>query len=262
MDIDVFKKFYHTEVLKKGEELLKQKPMFLSSVYGELLLNKIEDEKLRKLVSLLLKDITNEIESKYFYGYLDGVQTAISNDWSQDALRPNNINFNENVLKEDFALVFHFGDNDFGLPIQKVGEKLASHFYEILFKLNTYYEVNSQIGIDYCKKELEESKNLNNLQNFFKISFIGSYLDNNDFDRTLKKEGGYEEVLKEAKRYTEEYLEFENNEQYIIGTCEEIDKYIKNNFEEKSEDGQSYYWDNGETLIIKIKNCKTSVEII
>lgn len=262
MDMNVLKNFYHTEVLKKGEELLKQKPTFFSSAYGELILNKIEDEKLRKLVSYLVDDINNEIERKYFYGYLDGVQTAISNEWSKDALRPNNINFNENVLKEDFALVFHFGDNDFGLPIQKVGEKLASHFYEILFNLNTYYEVNSQFGIDSCKKDLEESKNLKNLQNFFKISFIGSYLDNNDFDRILRKEGGYEEVLKEAKRYTEEYLEFENDEKYIIGTCEEIDTYIKNNFEQKSEDGQPYYWDNGETLIIKIKNCKTSVEII
>lgn len=262
MDIDVLKKFYHTEVLKQGEELLKANLRYLPSMYLDILLEKIKDEKVHKLFQKLQEDVSHSSEQTYFNGYLDGVKTAISNEWSRDALRPNNINFNENVLKEDFALVFHFGDNDFGMPIKEIGEKLASHIYNVLFNLNTYYEVNSQFGIDYHKKELKESKKLKNIQNFFKISFIGSYLNHYDFDRTLKKDGGYDEVLKEAKRYAEEYLEFENNEKYVIGTCEEIDTYIHNNLEHTTEDGKTYYWDNGETLIVKVKNCKTSVEII
>ena len=157
MDIDVLKKFYHTEVLKQGEELLKANLRYLPSIYLDILLEKIKDEKVHKLLQKLHEDVYQSSEQTYFNGYLDGVKTAISNEWSRDALRPNNINFNENVLKEDFALVFHFGDNDFGIPIKETGEKLASHIYNVLFNINTYYEVNSQFGIDYHKKELEES---------------------------------------------------------------------------------------------------------
>ena len=199
-----------------------------------------------------MKSFVRKCQENFIYGYVEGVKDAVNGGLGEEHLKPSNSDQCDFIKNEDFAFIFDFNDNDFGSHIEDCAKELSSKFNELIRTLNLYSSIEG--GELMVKSYIEDFKKLedkNFLKIFFQTTFLGSYLKRY-FDY-LGKEISYDKALESAKRLTEEYIGFQNDNQWLIGTVEEIEKYAKNEFE-KTTDGETYCWNNGETLIFKFKN--------
>jgi hypothetical protein len=199
-----------------------------------------------------MRNIVESGRENFIYGYIEGVEDAINCKMTENQLKPSNATNCEFIKNNDFAFIFDFNDNDFGLHIEDCAKELVAKFNELIRVLNLYSSIEgATLMVDSYIKDLQKIQNKEFLKVFFQTTFLGSYLKRYfDF---IDKEISYDKALEKAKRLAEEYIGFQNDNQWLIGTVEEIEKYVKNEFEETT-DGETYCWNNGETLIFKFKN--------
>ncbi len=199
-----------------------------------------------------MRNIVESGRENFIYGYIEGVEDAINCKITENQLKPSNATNCEFIKNNDFAFIFDFNDNDFGLHIEDCAKELVAKFNELIRVLNLYSSIEgATLMVDSYIKDLQKIQSNEFLKVFFQTTFLGSYLKRYfDF---IDKEISYDKALEEAKRLAEEYIGFQNDNQWLIGTVEEIEKYVKNEFEETT-DGETYCWNNGETLIFKFKN--------
>jgi hypothetical protein len=118
-----------------------------------------------------------------------------------------------------------------------------------------------ELMVKSCLKDIERLESKTFLQEFFKTTFLGAYLKDS-FDYYDSNNGGtYEKVMERGKYLAEEYMPFKNDDYWFIGTCAEMDAYLKENYE-NTFDGHTSIWNNGETLVVKIQNGVIDFQII
>ena len=201
-------------------------------------------------------------QRNFVYGYINGVRDAVNNDYSKEALHPSSKENTKLVNEKDFAFAFTFTDNDFGAYFEECANTYANLFYDVFKRLNMYAPMEKgELMVKSCLEDIERLESKTFLQEFFKTTFLGAYLKDS-FDCYDSNNGGtYEKVMERGKYLAEEYMPFKNDDYWFIGTCAEMDAYLKENYE-NTFDGHTSIWNNGETLVVKIQNGVIDFQII
>ena len=163
---------------------------------------------------------------------------------------------------KDFAFAFTFTDNDFGAYFEECANTYANLFHDVFKRLNMYAPMEKgELMVKSCLEDIERLESKTFLQEFFKTTFLGAYLKDS-FDCYHSNDGKtYEKVMERGKYLAEEYMPFKNDDYWFIGTCAEMDAYLKENYE-STFNGHTSIWNNGETLVVKIQNGVIDFQII
>ena len=225
---------------------------------------------------------TQEVFNILTFAYVHGMFFGLSNPNINKAPEPTN----EYVLSKDFAFIFDFGDNDFGMTIESAAKAFCNEYNDLLRTLEMYSsnsEGPSDIMVNSCKKGLEFMENSNNVRELIKAGFIGEYMtgtiDRCWMDR--KSQFNAMECLNKAQDLVNNYFNFKTNTSKSIisggddtvdwkfGTWDEVSKFGLERYKgQQGEEELEYangdftkYWLNGEVLIVRMVDGKLVSEI-
>ena len=211
------------------------------------------------------------------FAYVHGMFFGLSNHNINKAAEP----VNYYVLSKDFAFVFYFSDNDFGMLIEQAAKEYCNEYNNLLRKIEMY-SGDSEIMVNSCKKGLEFMEDPNNVRELIKAGFIGEYMTGT-IDRCWldgKPQFNAMERLNKAQDLVNNYFNFKTNTSKSIipgnddtvdwkfGTWEEVSKFGLERFknwqgEEELENANgdfTKYWLNGEVLIVRMVGGKLVAE--
>lgn len=192
------------------------------------------------------------------------------------------VNTTKNIVSKDFAFLFYFGDNDFGMYIEDAAKEYCNEYNKILRKIETYSS-DSEIMPNSCKKWLEFIEDPNNVRELIKAGFVGEYMTGT-IDRCWldgKSQFNATEHLDRVQDMVNNYFNFKTNTHKSIipgnedvvdwkfGTWDEVSKFGLERFKswqgEKELDNANgdftKYWLNGEVLIVRMVDGKLVAEV-
>ena len=159
---------------------------------------------------------------------------------------------------KDFAVVFYYGDNDFGGYLENAAAQYCDEYNRLLAQLDIYSKLDNDGGMqDYYIKDLEFMERPDVIKETMKSLFIGAYMDMAaDRIRLGNKEEKtplMTDRISKAVDYID-YLDFNDDERWWIGK-KEIFETVKKEFEgmqydEIVNEPFEKYWLNGEVLIM------------
>lgn len=222
-------------------------------------------------------------EGDIIYTYING--------FKHGTLNPNmNItpqNTCDYIKNKDFAFIFDFRDNDFGLYIERAAEKFCQKYNETLSNIERYTKLESSIeNLTYSSvqsyiEDLENMEKIDNIIELMKALFIGEYMSDSADRFWGNKPFSYSDKLKKAMHIVD-YLDFDeqvheyeedcsNGEtiihkkyRWLIGKIDEISKVCEEQYRgQQNENTRKFenYWLNGEVLIVKMVNGKLTAKV-
>lgn len=194
--------------------------------------------------------LNNQIKIHQVHSYYTGLVDAIKAGLNKRDLSPD-ITYIQNSV--DFAFVFTFGDNEYTDIMNKVVLEYLTNYNQVQFQINSlfFHLEKSQYAI-YLEESLDILKVPDNIKQIFKTTFCGLYLSN-DLN-TIPRLGicySYTKSLSEARRLVEDYIQFDDNDNWFFGTNKEVDNYLDKNFHVIDP---KVLKNNNETLIVRVKN--------
>ena len=212
------------------------------------------------------------------FAYVHGIFFGLSNPNINKTPEP----ANDYVLSKDFAFVFYFGDNDFGMYIEQAAKEYCNEYNNLLRKIEMY-SGDSEIMVNSCKKGLEFMEDPNNIRELIKAGFIGEYMTGT-IDRCWldgKPQFNAMERLNKAQDLVNNYFNFKTNTSkssipgnddivdWKFGTWNEVSKFGLERFKswqgeeelENANEGFTNYWLNGEVLIVRMVDGKLVAEV-
>ena len=208
------------------------------------------------------KKINETNQQNFVYGYINGVEDAVNGDYGKSYLRPSSDDNCDAVKNIDFAFVFTFTDNDFGGFFEECAKLYEKKINDCFYRFNTYTPLeNGGLMVESYFDEIKELQKKTFLQVFFKTTFLGAYLKHKFDYISSFSEINYEKSLERAKDIAENYMPFNDDKYWFIGTCDEVDAYLKEKYTSTFKD-ETLIWNNGETLVVKVKNGNVEYEII
>lgn len=214
------------------------------------------------------------------FAYVHGMFFGLSNPNINKTPEP----ANDYVLSKDFAFVFYFSDNDFGMYIEQAAKEYCNEYNNLLRKIEMY-SGDSEIMVNSCKKGLEFMEDPNNIRELIKAGFIGEYMTGT-IDRCWldgKPQFNAMERLNKAQDLVNNYFNFKTNTNKSVvhiqgnndivywkfGTWDEVSKFGLERFkswqgEEELENANgdfTKYWLNGEVLIVRMVGGKLVAEV-
>ena len=217
------------------------------------------------------------------YSYIKGFQHCKLNP-NMDITHQNTCDY---IKNKDFAFIFDFRDNDFGLYIERAAEKFCQKYNEILSNIERYTKLESEIeNLKYSSvksyiKDLKNMEKIDNIIELMKAIFIGEYMSNSADRFWGDKSFSYSDKLKKAMHCVD-YLDFDeqvheyeedcsNGEtithkkyRWLIGKIDEISKVCEEQYKGQQDDYTRKfedYWLNGEVLIVKMVNGKLTAKV-
>ena len=215
------------------------------------------------------EDLFNILTFAYVHGMFFGLSNPNINKTPEPA--------NDYVLSKDFAFIFDFSDNDFGMYIEQAAKEYCKEYNNLLRKIEMYSsdgECPSNITVNSCKKDLEFMEDPNNVRELIKAGFIGEYMTGT-IDRCWmdgKPQFNAMERLNKAQNLVNNYFNFKTNTSkssipsnddtvyWKFGTWDEVSKFGLERFKswqgkeelEKANGDFTKYWLNGEVLIVRM----------
>ena len=231
-------------------------------------------EMLEMQIDFDTEDLFNILTFAYVHGMFFGLSNPNINKTPEPA--------NDYVLSKDFAFVFYFGDNDFGMYIEQAAKEYCNEYNNLLRKIEMY-SGDSDIMVNSYKKGLEFMEDPNNVRELIKARFIGVYMTGT-IDRCWldgKPQFNAMEHLNKAQDLVNNYFNFKTNTRKSIipgnedvvdwkfGTWDEVSKFGLERFkswqgEKELEDANgdfTKYWLNGEVLIVRMVGGKLVAEV-
>lgn len=176
------------------------------------------------------------------------------------------------VLKKDFAFIFDFGDNDFGMLIERAAREYCKEYNNLLGQIELYSS-HSDMMVESYKKDLEFMEDPNTIRQLIKAAFIGEYMTNS-IDRCWIGENKSFNAMKHlngAQDLANNYFNFETNTIHYdvddtdrviwkFGTWDEVSKFGSEEYKDQQGDEElkyangdfTKYWLNGEVLIVRM----------
>ena len=208
--------------------------------------------------------ITNYI----VYSYLHGVSYAVRHEIG--SVEPSEERFSDYHKNVDFAVLFDFGDNDFGSHMSNGARIYCDQFNSILRQIDLYNDIErSKNG--YIK-ELEDFCDGDVIKEVLKIGFF-AYDFESEVEHTFNRMPNFQKVLGEVQKYLEyipwdtertkwekvddEYVESEKFPRFVVGTKDDIEKEICRHgspYEKTEEEKDFPVWCNGEVLVMYMKD--------
>lgn len=223
-------------------------------------------------------------EGDIIYTYIKGFQHGKLNP-NMDITHQNTCDY---IKNKDFAFIFDFRDNDFGLYMERAAEKFCQRYNEILSNIELYTKLeNENENLKYSSvqsfiKDLENMEKIDNIIELMKALFIGEYMSNSADRFWGDKSFSYSDKLKQA-RHIIDYLNFDEQIQeyeedcsngetiivdkkhrWLIGKFDEISKVCEEQYKGMQNEntcGFENYWLNGEVLIVKMVNGRLTAKV-
>ena len=212
--------------------------------------------------SRLYDNMFCQMVSSYLHGADYAVQTELG------SVAPSEEIFSDYHKNVDFAVLFDFGDNDFGLAMEAGAKRFCDEFNGLLRQIDMYndhaYMRDSRI------KEFEELCNVENIKNIMKCGFASQQMRDSAevicgrmpvIEQALQKVQSdldyipWDDTRKIWEKSMDDYFVKEEVERFIIGTNAEIVEALKK-YGEPFEDQTKEFpvWHNGEVIILYMKD--------
>lgn len=270
--IDEYKKLYSSEIVDASQEFLEN-CKWSDSIEGMIDLLKVSLKNIERENDVnSIKDLIFEsIKNKITFSYIQGAQYAIRNSVTninsniEEKLSP----FHENM---DFAFIFNFTDNDFGLYFERAAELYCNEYNSIMENIDRYFNINHDD--DYDKRTIQTLQNKDTIIQILKHGFLSYYYENK-CDRIRLSSPNIDESAKDSMRLINEYFPFEDNHKVYkicedgkyfvdeeipnlyIGTTKEIGEILPKFGHVWESDNRKFPVDcNGETLIVYTEDNK------
>lgn len=221
---------------------------------------------------------TEDLFNILTFAYVHGMSFGLSNPNINKTPEP----ANDYVLSKDFAFVFYFSDNDFGMYIEQAAKEYCNEYNNLLRNIELY-SGDSEIMVNSYKKGLEFMEDPNNVRELIKAGFIGEYMTGTIDSCWLdgKPQFNAMERLNKAQDLVNNYFNFKTNiskssipgnddtVDWKFGTWDEVSKFGLERFmnwqgEEELENANgdfTKYWLNGEVLIVRMVGGKLVAEV-
>ena len=222
-------------------------------------------------------------EGDIIYSYIKGFQQGTLNP-NMDITHQNTYDY---IKNKDFAFIFDFRDNDFGLYIERAAKKFCQRYNEILSNIERYTKLESEIeNLQYSSvqsyiNELKNMEKIDNIIELMKALFIGEYMSDSADRFWGNKPFSYSDKLTQAMHcvnyldFDEQVHEYEedcsNGEtithkkyRWLIGKIDEISKVCEDQYKSQQDDYTRKfedYWLNGEVLIVKMVNGRLTAKV-
>ena len=230
---------------------------------ADLKLSQIVEESGKETVADGMYD---RVQRQLVYAFLHGAAFAVQNELTSTA--PSVENFSEFHKAVDFAVLFDFGDNDFGLAIETGAKAYCDEFNSKLRQIDMYddheWSRNNYIN------EFNELIKPENIKEIMKCGFMASLMrrssevicgrmpNANEALESLKSHLDYirwDDDRTKWDKVGEEYVESEPYPRFVTGTNGEIAETLKAHGSPDEVPSREFpVWCNGEVVILYMKN--------
>lgn len=271
---DLNYEFFHKELVDIARDFAEsfyKENHFISDVKCLELSQKLTDvseEHKMRTQNLIYTQMLERIESAYLYG----MQYAVSHEIG--TTKPTHeTQLCQYQKDKDFAFIFKFGDNDFGNYFEHAAKLYCDGYNSLLGTINRYTLYSPESVKSYIK-DIDNLEKREVIIESLKIG-ISSYSFQSDIDTCHPERMSFENSMKDANRYANEYFDFNGERQLwdkdengkyfasgseprlVIGTRANVEEALKT-YGERDEDGgiprEFPYWCNGEALIVYMKD--------
>ena len=222
-------------------------------------------KEFEKWITLTCENYNEENKKNYMWGFIHGAQTAVYKNWKHEHIEKSAAtDCCEFTKNRDFAFMFNFYDNDFSGYIEEAIEKYIEKYNREMCQIENYTKFNYDIKT-YIDK-IEKYESWGTIKEMFKTLYKQSVINYKCDDLTCNDNCDtmtLHEMLNKAERDIQ-YLGFDNPDSYIFGTNADIDKILEDGYkyDEDKPIEETYYWDNCETLIVRVKDGRMTYKII
>lgn len=236
-------------------------------------------QEVADFIEMQMEFDTQDIFNVLTFAYVHGMSFGISNPNICKTPEP----VTDYVLSKDFAFIFDYGDNDFGIPIEQAAKEYCKEYNNLLRQIELHSSISDGDGdmmVESYKKDLEFMEDPNTVRQLMKAAFIGAYMTN-AIDRCWicsNKPFNAMERLNKAQNLANNYFNFETNTKYGVyntdrvnwkfGTWDEVSKFGLEEYKgqqgeddlKKANGDFTKYWLNGEVLIVRMVDGKLIAE--
>ena len=175
---------------------------------------------------------------------------------------------------KDFAFMFDFSDNDFGMHFEKAAELYCKSYNYYLTQVDSYSKMNlSKEIIDMYIKDVDTIEQLDKIKEFLKIGVASMDLEK-DIDLPNLDTISWEKTKNDMNRLIDDYLPWDGTKKsyelidnkwiekdelprFVVGTRADIELALPNYGSPDKEPKREFpVWCNGEMLIVYMKNNK------
>ena len=210
--------------------------------------------------------IYDEVQRQMVFSYLHGASYAVEHELTSTA--PSEETFSEFHKNVDFAVLFDFSDNDFGLAMEAAAKAYCDEFNGTLRQIDMYDDVD--LMKNSYLKQFEEICKIDNIKEIMRCGFLAQRMkDCAEVHcgrmpeavaalESIKSDLDYIPWDKDMGRWEkigEEYVETEKFPRFITGTNAEIAEAL-NRYGSPFENQNLEFpvWCNGEVVILYMKN--------
>lgn len=211
-------------------------------------------------------EIYYKIQQQMVFSYLHGASYAVENELTSTA--PSKETFSEFHKNVDFAVLFDFSDNDFGLAMEAAAKAYCDEFNGILRHIDMYDD-HEYMKSSYIK-DFNEIIKIENIKNIMKCGFASR-----QFSHSAKVICGRMPVIEQAMQKVQSDLEYipwdgihkiweksmddyfvkEEFDRFVTGTNAEIVEILKKHGNPYEDQTKPFpVWCNGEVVILYMKN--------
>lgn len=237
-------------------------------------------QEVADFIEMQMEFDTQDIFNVLTFAYVHGMSFGISNPNICKTPEP----VTDYVLSKDFAFIFDYGDNDFGIPIEQAAKEYCKEYNNLLRQIDLYSSISDGDGdlmVESYKKDLEFMEDPNTVRQLMKAAFIGAYMTG-AIDRCWicsNKPFNAMERLNKAQDLANNYFNFETNAihydvyntdrvNWKFGTWDEVSKFGLEEYKgqqgeynlKKANGDFTKYWLNGEVLIVRMVDGKLVAE--
>ena len=235
-------------------------------------------QEVADFIEMQMESDTQDMFNVLTFAYVHGMSFGISNPNIGKTPEP----VTDYVLSKDFAFIFDYGDNDFGIPIEQAAKEYCKEYNNLLRQIELCIsDGDGDLMVESYKKDLEFMEDPNTVRQLMKVAFIGAYMTGS-IDRCWvcsNKPFNAMERLNKAQYLANNYFNFETNAihydvyntdrvNWKFGTWDEVSKFGLEEY--KGQQGEYYlkkangdftkYWLNGEVLIVRMVDGKLVAE--
>lgn len=209
----------------------------------------------------------DEMLHQMVFSFLLGASHAVSNNLTN--VSPSEENFSEYRKNYNFAVLFNFGDNDFGYSMECGAELFCEEFNRIFAQIDMYTE--SESSYSYYIDKLNNLTKIETIKEVMKCGFFGEEVRRGG--KYICSIPSFDPTQKEAKKSLD-YIQWDGETNiwekigddyvitgklphFIVGTNEEImDAIKKYGSPHKNPDPDDKFpvWCNGEVIVLYMKD--------
>lgn len=211
-------------------------------------------------------EIYDKVQQQMVFSYLHGASYAVEHELTSTA--PSEETFSEFHKNVDFAVLFDFSDNDFGIAMEAAAKTYCDEFNATLRQIDMYDDV--ELMQKSYLKQFEEICKIDNIKEIMRCGFLAQQMKHcaevicNRMPEavaaleSIKRDLDYIPWDKDMGRWEkigEEYVETEKFPRFITGTNAEIAEALKKYGHPDKEPSREFpVWCNGEVVILYMKN--------